>query len=1105
VKYDASVPLRRRRSAVLALALAATLGTYALPRAQAPAKKILTVEDYPKWRTLSGQEISGDGNWVVYGQALTNTAPTETKPVLHIVRVESNQHTEVPNGTGGVFSADSKWVAYQVDPTGGRGGRGRRGGGPDAPAGDTAVPQSAPGGAPPANPAQSTTPPGQNPPTSPTQPPPTPPVTPSQPPATSPATVPATPPTTPPTTPPAQGVQAPAPAPTAPGAQGERGRGTTPADQPTRVELRNLATGAVTKSWQNIQSFAFSPSSTHLILKRRAATAAGGGAGRGGAGAADAPAPGGGGAAAGGAAATPPGPRGTDVILHNLVTGRDQLLGSVGDIAFNKAGDLLAYTVDASVKDGNGLFVFELKTNRMHTLDNDARAYNRLTWSDDGTALAVLKGADVEKMRERDNILLAFASVAAAIADVEAAPVTLDITKAANFPKGWVISDRAALDWSDDNKRVFFGAKAQVPAPDPAARRGTDELANVDVWNTADERVQSQQMVRAEQDRNFTFRQAFDVAGGKFVKLADETMRELDVAPDGRWAVGRDIRGFIHDHKRAAADIYRVNTTTGERTLMLKAQLTNTSTGSHTFGIAPDGRHFLYWKDNRFHAYDLDAASARALGAGNGPSFVDLEFDHPGPKPAYGITGYTKDKKSVIVQHRYDLWEMPLDGTAGRNLTGGAGTKGEIRFRYVRTEPLEPNLGNIAGGGAPAGPGGGGGGGGRGGGAAAARATIDLSKPITLSAYGEYTKKAGFYELADGQLKELVYEDAAFSNPVKAMKADKYLLTRQTFSEFPDLRVAGPGFKDAKKISDANPQQKDYLWGRRILFDYKNKDGVRLQGILALPDDYKTGEKRPMLVTFYEKNSQNLHRYNAPSYLTGMGGSPMAAVSKGYITMLPDIHFRTGASHSDMLECVEAATRKVIEMGYADPKKIGVTGHSYGGEGAAFIGVRSKMFAAIGMGAGVTELFFDFNQNWGWSYSVTGGSGATAFDYYLYSQGREGVSPWDKPEMYMFESALTHAPQANAPFLIMHGAADPTVPFTNGLAMYNALRYNNKKAVLLAYPGEGHGLRGMANRKDLTVRFFEFFDHYLKGAPAPKWLTDGVAYLDKDKPAEPAK
>ena len=124
-------------------------------------------------------------------------------------------------------------------------------------------------------------------------------------------------------------------------------------------------------------------------------------------------------------------------------------------------------------------------------------------------------------------------------------------------------------------------------------------------------------------------------------------------------------------------------------------------------------------------------------------------------------------------------------------------------------------------------------------------------------------------EEAGGKLKELVYEDASFSTPVKARKADRFLFTRQTFVEFPDLRVAGPGFADAKKITDANPQQKDFLWGHRILFDYKNRDGVRLQGILAIPDDYKPGEKRPMIVTFYEKNSQNMHVYTPPGYESG--------------------------------------------------------------------------------------------------------------------------------------------------------------------------------------------------------------------------------------------
>jgi dipeptidyl aminopeptidase/acylaminoacyl peptidase len=1018
----------RRATARTMLVLLVAMAAYALPFAQSAPKKALTIDDYTKWRSITDQELSGDGKWVTYVLQLTNTIAAEARPVLHLKNLDTNEEVSVQHATGGAFSPDSNWIAYQVDPGAAQRARAARA---QSSGGTT------PGGTPPAE-------------------------TPASPPPAPPSTPPATPPSPPSTTPPQAG---------APSTGSGQGRGANATIPPRRVELRNLATGDV-RSWQDIQTFTFSPTSTHLVLKRRPAEgAAAPGGGRGGAGA---PPPGGGGGGGrGGAAETPPGPRGTDAILIDLRTGRHQLLGSVGDIAFNRTGTLLAYTVDAAIKDGNGVFVFDTRSGRTAALDNDAKQYNRLTWNEDGYALAVLKGAEVEKMREKDNVLLAFPDVRAAFDDEGdgARTLALDPGKTEGFRKGWVISDRAALTWSEDNKRVFFGIKEQVPAPE-TTRRTTDESADVDVWNTADERIQSAQMTRADADRNFAFRQAFDVSAKRFVKLADDTMRDLDIAPDGRWAVGRDTRGYIHDHKRPAADFYRVNTSTGERTLMVKGQLT----GGHVFGITPHGTHFVYWKDLRFHAYDLDAGASKPLGNGT-VSFVDTEFDHPGPKPSYGIAGYTSDGKAALAQHRYDIWLVPFDGSTAKNLTNGIGAKSETRFRYVRTEPVDPTVPRAVG----------------------PRGTIDLTRPITLSAYGEYTKKAGYYELRDGQLKQLLYEDASFSTPVRAAKAERFLFSRQTFTEFPDLRISDGTFKDSTRITDANPQHKDYTWGRRVLFDFKNRDGVRLQGILAVPDDYQTGEKRPMIVTFYEKSSQGMHRYSPPSYLTGMGSSPVEALSRGYLLMQPDIHFRTGSSHSDMLECVEAATRKVIELGYADPKRIAVTGHSYGGEGAAYIGVMSRMFAAIGMGAGVTDLYSDFSQNWGWAYQYSGGSGNNGNDYYLYGQGRWGFSPWDNPDRYRMESALTHAPKAAAPFLIMHGTADPTVDFNNALGFYNALRYNGKKAVLLAYPGEGHGLRGMANRRDLTIRYFEFFDHYLKDAPAPKWLSEGVPFLKKNE------
>ena len=844
------------------------------------------------------------------------------------------------------------------------------------------------------------------------------------------------------------------------------GRGSAaPATPPSHYELRELASGKTT-AWREIQSTTFSPTGSHLLLRQRPAGAANGTANGGG---------GGGGGGRGGGAPPANSDHGTDAILYDYSTGRSQFLGSVNDAAFNRKGDLLAWTVDAAVTDGNGLFVMNLETGATVTLDNDSLHYARLAWNQQGTGLAALKGHAVEKKRERHNVLLVFTDVTGA----EETPAVLD-TAAAGFPKGFELSERAPLAWSDDGREVFVGIIPQTEAPDTSRRRSADSIPDVDVWRTQDQRIQSVQIEQAESDRDRTFREGFVIAAGRYVPLSDSTMRDLELPATGHWAVGRNPLPYISDYKPAAADIYRVNTETGERAKFLTNQLT----GREIAGITPDDKGYLYWSDGAWKRYDFASGATRALAA-PGVSFLDAQFDYAAPRPPYAVEGFASDGSGVIAPDRFDLWFLPFDSTAkARNLTMGRGTRDKIVYRYVRTEPVDSSTR----------PG------------ARAEREIDLSKPITLSAYGEYTKKAGFARLSGDSLQVLVFDDAAYSTPMRAEKGERWLFTRQTFAEFPNLVVSGADFTDRTKISDANPRQKDYLWGHRILFDFTTKHGDKLQGMLTLPDDYKPGEKRPMLVNFYEKNSQNLNRYPMPSYLTGMGSIPIEAVSRGYIAMIPDVDFHLGSSHSDVLDAVESATRKVIAMGYADPTHIGEHGHSYGGEAAAFIATRSRLFAAAADGAGVTDLYTDFSQSWGWTYQVTqGASGDNGNEYYLNGQGRWGFSPWDKPDVYHFESALTHVREVTEPILIEHGTSDPTVSFTEGMNFYNALRYNGKKAVLLAYPGEGHHLGGLANQKDLTVRFFEFFNHYLKGAPAPKWLTEGVPFLKKDttKPTTP--
>jgi dienelactone hydrolase len=829
-----------------------------------------------------------------------------------------------------------------------------------------------------------------------------------------------------------------------------------PAAAPARkLELLNLASGEKT-SWDNIASFAFAEGSRVLIMKKpkldREAVH-----------------------------------NGTDMIIRQLDRGVDEMFGSTGEFAVNKGGTTLAFATDAADMTGNGISILSLASGTRRTLDSGKALYERVVWDDGGTALALLKGAKKTGFVERENSLMVFKGL-----DKEPERFEFKSADAADFPKDMVISEKGALTWSEDLSKVFFSIKEQEKEPE-RRRDDAPAIANVDIWHWKDDRIQAEQMIRANTDRNFTFRADYILATKKFVRLTDESMRNIQLTQNEAWGIGRDDRAYISDWEESKVDYYRVNTATGERTLMFKAQ-------GATFGLSPDSKHFLYWKDGHVWDYVLETGEIRNLTQKAAVSFVDKDFDHPGIKPSYNVAGYAKDGKGVVLNHKHDLYLQPYDGSPAINLTSGAGTRDEIRFRY---QPLEgeadqaavtrlegqADMADLAGqdyeNGEAAvlrqGPGGGRGGQSR---------TIDLSKAVLLTAFGEWTKKAGYYELNGKDLKRLVYTDNTYGGITKAKKADRVLFTRATFADFPNYYVTDTKFANPKQITDANPQQSEYKWGHRILFEFKNKSGVRLQSTLAIPDDYRPGQKLPMLVNFYEKNSQNLHSYTTPAYAS----SPQFAgfVSQGYLVMQPDIHFRTRTSHSDMLECVEAAVQKVIDLGYADPKRVGLHGHSYSGQGSAFISTQSKMFAAIVAGAAATDLISDFNQLWK-------SSGTNQHRYDIYGQGRFGTNPYDDLQLFIDQSAAFHPRTMNTPLLLLHGTDDGSVEWLQAVEFYNALRFNKKNVILLSYPGEAHGLRNLENQKDFLVRIQQFYDHYLKDKPAPEWMTKGVPFLKKAK------
>ena len=763
---------------------------------------------------------------------------------------------------------------------------------------------------------------------------------------------------------------------------------------------------------------------------------------------------------------------GADLLLRELSTGISQNIGNVNLYDFDDAGRMLAYTVDAADRNGNGAYVIDLATHQSKVLSSASLDYDQLTWGDKNTSLAVLRGDKKKENLHRDNTLLVWQDASAA----QPHAVEYDPSKDPSFPKGFVLSEFATPRWTRDGSRIYVGLKDQEPDPGTPAP-GAEPKANVDVWHWKDTEVQSVQIIRLSQEKRATLPAVYNLASNKLVRIADSTMRNVTPTPDPRWAIGRIDTTYRTEVQwgGSKADYYRVSTENGDRSL-IDTRLTR------TMGSSPDGKWFLYLKDKAVFAYNTETGKHTALASGTKLSFVDAEDDHPYEKPIYGVAGWSSDGKSVILDQRYDLYSVPLDGGKPVNLTGGMGDAQQIVFRLVRLD--RPNVG--------------GGRGGRGGGGFGAQATddpgVDLSKPLLLSAYGDWTKKSGYYTVAPGgKPTPLIYEDESIGGAIKAEHADRTIFTQQTFTQSPDYWMSNTSFASPTKVTDANPFIKEYRWGSKVLVDFKNSKGQRLQGTLTLPAGYQPGKKYPMLVYFYELLSNTHHQFPMPQFDDRPHFAEYA--SDGYLVFEPDIVYETGKPGSSALDCVTSGVKKVIEMGYADPKHIGIQGHSWGGYETSYILTRTNMFAAVVTGAPPTNLVSFYDETYP-------GTGTLQQGIVEVGQVRMGTNPFDNLQLFEDQSALYHVRDITTPFMILHGTADNAVDWHQGLELYGAARRLGKKVILLSYPGEPHHLARKENQEDFQQRMKQFFDHYLKGTPAPKWMTDGVPQTRKGGPIE---
>jgi dipeptidyl aminopeptidase/acylaminoacyl peptidase len=824
--------------------------------------------------------------------------------------------------------------------------------------------------------------------------------------------------------------------------------------QPVPQTLHLVELGSAERvELENVASFSFSENSRWLAVRK---PRAGGGGGGGGGVAGGRGGPGVG--ARGDAPSVGDEVRGADLILRDLSNGTTRNLGNVAEHAFNEAGTHLAYVVDADGKAGNGLYLMELAGGRILPLSTGDFLYQGMAWNEGGTALAVLRGTKPEGMEQRENVLVAFRDVVASTGPGAATPVLFDPAAAADFPEGVVVSEFFTPQWSEDGARVFVGIKEQLAE----VKESDEPRANVDVWHWKDVREQSVQMVQAGRDRRATDLAAVNLDGLRFVRLADEDVTRVQVTDDGRWAVGFDDSPYRldPDFSDNRSDAYRIDPATGEKTLMAETLIND-------MGTSPDSRWFLFWQDRRVQAFDLDSGETVDLTArAGGIDFEDKEFDRPVEKPVYGVGGWSNDGKWVFLYTKYDIWQVALDREESHNVTFSAGEGDQVQFRIVDLNTEDDG--------------------------------IDTSAPLLLSAYGEWTKKSGYFRARDnGAPDPLIWDDAllgsgGFRSPgvQKAEEADRVVFTRQTFVDFPDWWITDTRFRRPRRITEANPQQAEYAWGTRVLIDYTDDRGNELQATLALPAGYEPGQRYPMISYFYEKMSQRHHEYSMPVYDDRPHMSTYA--SNGYLVLMPDIIFDEGYPGSSALDDVVASARAVIDAGYADPDRICLQGHSWGGYETSFILTQTDMFACVVTGAPLTNLVSMYNIN----YKQSGNPNGPILEW---SQGRMNTSPFHDFDLYVSQSPIHHVANIATPFLILQGTADGAVDWNQGLEYYNAARRMGKEVIFLSYPDEPHHLAKEENQKDFQIRMRQYFDHYLKDAPMPRWMEEGVPFLSKDR------
>jgi len=748
---------------------------------------------------------------------------------------------------------------------------------------------------------------------------------------------------------------------------------------------------------------------------------------------------------------------GSPLVLRELATGTERTFADVLEYSFARDGRTLVFTVSSHTETENGVYVVVPgNPSAPVALASGPGRYQKFTWDRSQSQAAFVTDRAEPKAKAPRFALWHWTR--------GATPATELVNAAtAGVPTGWSVSGDAAPAFSFDGRTLFVST---APVPPPVDERLEslldEEKITADLWRWNDDYIQPLQKIRAPKDRTRAYLGAFDLASHRFAQVSDLSLQSVNFSDDGQRAFGFDDRSYRRrfDYDGLYQDLYLVDAATGTRTLLVREL-------GEKAGVrwSHNGRWLAYFDHRQWFVANAQTGETHSLTANLPVAFHDEDSDVIEEPGAYGLAGWTRDGESVLVYDRYDVWQLFADGRPARNLTGGAGRAAQIQFRVQTILPNDPDD---------------------------PRRGIDPAEPLYLRAESEVTRASGFYRTtfnAGAAPERLLWDDKNYRMAGRASEAATVLLTASRFDEYPDLATTTPSFAAPVKVTAGGAQLERYTWGSAELLTYRNADGRELQAMLCKPANFDPQKKYPLIVYIYERLSHTLHWFTTPAPATYL--NPAYYTSNGYLVLMPDIVYTAGQPGQSALKCVLPAIDEVARRGFVDEKAIGISGHSWGGYQIAYMLTQTNRFRAAEAGAAVGNMTSAYS-------GIRWGSGRARQFQYEKTQSRIGASLVEAPQLYLENSPVFHLDRVTTPLLLINSDQDDAVPFEQGIELFLGLRRYGKEAYFFNYNGEFHGLRRRADQKDWVRRMHQFFDHFLKGAPAPAWMTDGIPYLDRE-------